>query len=379
MHIIQEPITDGIHFHSTIPDIIIEKNDASNGLTFELVYDGQVVLKEAYSYDSQNRIRIQNIGDIAAGFFKDDIAHSIPTNYSVKWAIYSDFLPSITYRLTEGATIIEKSFHVFRCDAQISVDASTWMSTNFLTRSFRTKRTTVNTNEYLSFFAQNTSLVNIRFNYKLFYLNNGVVIDAVGVCCDDIVSASPALMTVNTSLRRILGIAGLPAETIVYSYDVWVTGSQAESNKYTYLVDRTPLRNQTYLVFINSFGVPETFTSTGQTINKKTNEVTLANIQTYYRKTQNKFISQKQCFSGYLSEREMEWIDDLLMSYAVGLYTYHSGFSDEVTLVNIEKSDSMNNELHAFSFEYRRANNRHFVFSSAPNGVFDETFDQTFD
>jgi len=379
MQIIQEPIADGLYFHSSIPDIIIEKDDESTGLTFELIFGGLVVLKEVYSYDSQNRIRIQNIGDIAAGFFKDEIAPAIPTIFSIKLAVSSYFLPLISYRLVEGATTIEKSFHVFRCDAQISVDASSWMRTNFLTRSFRNKRTALDSNEYLSFFSQNTEPINVRFNFELKYLSNGVVLEALGVCCDDIVTASSALITVDTSLRRILGIIDLPVETIVYSYDIWVSGTQDESSKYTYLVDRTLYREQTSFVFINAFGVPETFTSTGQATNKKTNDVTLNNINTHYRKTENKFTSQKQCFSGYLTAQEMEWIDDLLMSYAVGLYTYHGGFNNEVTLVNVEKNDSLKNELHAFSFEFRKANNRHFEFTSASNGVFDETFDQTFD
>lgn len=379
MQIIQEPISNGLHFHSSIPDIIIEKNDASTGLTFELIFGGQTVLKEAYSYDSKNRIQIRNIGDIVSGFFKDNIGPAIPTNYSSRLAIYSDFLPTVTYKITEGITILEKSFNVFRCDAQIAVEASTWLLTNFLTRAFRSKRTSIDRNEYLSFLTQNTALINARFNFKLNYLNDGVVSEISGVCSDDLVLASMALITMNTSLRRLLEIAGLSMDTIVFSYDIWVTGVETPSSIYTYVVDRTIYRDQTDFVFINSFGVPETFTSTGQTVNKKTNEIVLNNINSSYRKTQNKFLSQKQCNSGYLSDREMEWIDDLLMSYAVGLYTYHSGFSDEVTIINVEKEDNQKNELHAFAFEYRRANNRHFVFSSATNGVFDETFDQTFD
>ena len=52
----------------------------------------------------------------------------------------------------------------------------------------------------------------------------------------------------------------------------------------------------------------------------------------------------------------MDWLDDLLLSYNVSLYTPGvSGADEEITLTAIDKTDTEANELQAFSFSYRRA------------------------
>lgn len=375
MQILQEPTSNGLHFHSSIPDIIIQKNDASVGIIFEMIFAGVVILKEQFSYDSNLRIQIQNISEIVESYFPDNLI-TIPTTDPVYNSGLTDL--AFTYRITEGATIHERTFKALRCDAEIDVDVPEWIIYNFLTRAYRSKRTALDWNEYLSYYQQ-PAAGELTINYKLVYLNAGIPTEAIGIFKSIPAAGSNRVVTFNASLRALLLHLNLDIKSTVFRYDLWISGTDVSTNIYTYLVDRNPYRSQTTLVFVNAFGVLETFTATGEVINNKTNEVKLSNINNHYRKTENNFLSQKQSFSGYLTEREMDWIDDLLMSYALGLYTYHSGLSDEITIVSCEKSDTNKNELHAFSFEYRRAKNTHFIFASAANGIFDTTFDQTFD
>jgi hypothetical protein len=374
MQILKEPTSNGLHFHSSIPDIIIQKNDASVGIIFEMIYAGVVILKEQFSYDSNSLIQIQNISEIVESYFPDDLI-TIPTTDPVYNPGLTDL--AFTYRLTEGTTIHESTFNVLRCDAEVNVNVSEWITENFLSRAYRSKRTAINWNEYLSYYQQ-PAAGELTVNYKIVYKNDGITTEAIGVFKKIPAAVSNRIVTFNTSLRALLDHIELDINTTVLQYDFWITGTDVSTNNYTYLVDRNTYRSQTNFVFVNSFGVIETFTATGELINNKTNDIKISNINNHYRKTENNFLSQKQCFSGFLSEREMDWIDDMTMSYALGLYTY-AGLSDEITIVKTEKSDTNKNELHAFSFEYRRAKNTHFVFGAATNGIFDLTFDQTFD
>ena len=119
--------------------------------------------------------------------------------------------------------------------------------------------------------------------------------------------------------------------------------------------------------------------ATGRADVKKNVEINLANIQGRYRKTTQDFTVETTLNTGFLSVSEMEWLDDLLLSYNVALYTPGvSGADEEITLTASDKTDTDANELQAFSFSYRRAKNNHLQFTAAACGIFDNTFDQTF-
>lgn len=375
MQILQEPTLNGLYFHSAIPDIVIQKNDASTDIIFEIIFCGTIVLKEQFSYNSNSIIKIQNISEIVESYFQDNNI-ILPISDVVYNSGSTDL--TFTYIITEGLNIHESSFKTLRCDSEINVNASEWIIKNFLTRCFRTKRTAIDWNEYLSFYQQPV-YGELAINFKIVFLSESILTEQIGIFKTIPAAEVSRIVTINTSLRTLLTFLDLDPKTKVYRYEIWITGTGVDTNIYTYLVDRNPYRSQTFIAFVNAFGVVETFTATGEVQNKKTNDVKLSNIDKKYRKTENNFLSQKVCHSGYLNLKEMEWIDDLIMSYALGLYTYHSGLSDEITIVSSEKTDTDRNELHAFLFEYRRTKNTHFVFSSAPNGIFDTTFDQTFD
>jgi hypothetical protein len=125
--------------------------------------------------------------------------------------------------------------------------------------------------------------------------------------------------------------------------------------------------------------VLETFTSTGSANSNKSAEFNLANIQNHYRKISQDFVIETSQFSGFLSNAEMDWIDDLLISYNVSTYIPGvSGADQEITITSINKTDTENNVLQAFSFDYRKAKNNHLEFKRLAQSIFDFTFNSTF-
>jgi hypothetical protein len=362
MTISQELGNGTLYFQHSIPDIILINTDVDTTVTFELKKGAEVIISEKYVFDTDGNIRIRNLSEIVEKYFTD-----------------SGLLLDFSYTITQGVTTHSSSFSVLKCEANVDVIAGPWTQLNFLTRAFMEKRTAKTRNEYLSFL-QRITFGAVTVHYKAYYLVDSVITEKTGVLQTIAASAVDRVTTFNASLGVVVTVSGLALSTTFLSYDIWLTGTDFLTSVYTFLVDNTTYRYSKSFVYINSFGVLETFTATGLTVNKKTNEFNLGNIENHYRKITQDFVSEKTCNSGYLSDVEMEWIDDLVKSYSVGLYTPGvSGMSEEITLVGVEKSDSEANELQAFTFNYRGPKIIHLIFENAAKGIFDETFDESFE
>ena len=362
MLVTQEPTLNSLYFQKNIPDIILTKNGDDTLVTFELKKGNDVILLEKYVYDTSNTLRIRNLGDVLE-----------------KYLNAQNLLLSFSYTITEGVSTHTSAFNVLKCDADMSVDANVWTQLNFLTRSYLEKRTSKNRNEYLSFL-QKTSFGAVTKHFNVYYLLNGVVTQLAGTLGNIAASASDQVTTFNASMGALVTAAELAPSTDILQYEIWLTGTNFETGKTTFLVDTTPYRDAKYFVFTNCFGVLETFTATGKVETKKTAEYNLANIDNHYRKITQDFVAEKTANSGYLSSSEMDWTDDLLRSYDISTYKPGStGSDEEITITSIEKTDTEANELQSFQFSYRHAKNNHLEFTNAAKGIFDDTFDETYD
>lgn len=275
--------------------------------------------------------------------------------------------------------IVEIPFSVLKCEADMpaGLNAGTFAQQNFLTRLAREKRTATNENEYLSY-THFASYADVVVKYKAVYNLGGVRTEKTGTFLTIAAQDDDCIITFNASLAKLRAIAALPEEYI-YQYDIWFTQAATDSNVFSFLVVDMYYRHRKYFVFQNSFGVLETFVATGRADVKKNVEINLANIQGRYRKTTQDFSAETTLSTGFLSAQEMDWMDDLLLSYNVALYTPGiSGADEEITLTASDKTDTEANELQAFSFSYRRAKNNHLQFTAAARGIFDPTFDYTF-
>lgn len=361
VNVTAEPAAYRLYFQKSIPDITIEKNEALTEVLFELKKGTETILAEKYVYDINNIIFIRNLDEVIEKYLNED-----------------NLLLAFSYVITQGIKTHTGNFRVLKCDAEMPVDAEPWTRENFLTRSFREKRTSKARNEYLSFLHR-TGFTTVSIHYTISYKSGSQILEKTGVLQEIQAPADDKVITFNASCGAVVTAAALPLATEILYYHIWLTGNTFETAVYCFYLDRQAYRYHKSFVFINCFGVLETFTATGLAVNKKTNEFGLGNIENHYRKITQDFVSEKTCNTGYLSDDEMEWLDDLIKSYSVGVYTPSDAMTEEITLVGVEKEDSEENRLQAFTFGYRAAKNNHLTFAAAILGIFDYTFNETFD
>jgi len=361
MTISQELQAGALYFQKNIPDIILIKTDVSTPVIFELKKGADVILSESYVFDVENKIQIRNIGEIVE-----------------KYLSLQNLLLDFSYTITQDAYTHDIAFSVLKCEADMTVDPGTWTAQNFLTRSYTEKRTSKSRNEYLSFLHK-PSYGAVTPHFKIKYYSVDHWAEATGTLAAIAASTENKITTINTSMGAVITASGLDVNAEILLYEIWITGTEFETNNYTFLNDFNIYRNRKHFVFVNSFGVLETFTATGRSDVKKSGEFNLGNIQNRYRKISQDFISETVQYSGFLWESEMEWIDDLLLSYNVSTYTPGvTGSDEEITLTGFDKTDTDANELEGFSFTYRKAKNSSIQFVNAAKGIFDATFDNTF-
>lgn len=370
MLILQKPA--GYCFSQNIPDIVIQKEGAETSVDFVLKIGATVIISENYLFDAEGLVYIRDISDLVSPYLVAAIA--VSGNLIITTGLISEFV----FTLNAGGN---NSFTAIKCEADMpsGVSAETFAKQNFLTRLPREKRTATNRNEYLSYIHFGT-YAEVVAHYKCVYLVDGVRTEKSGQLLTVAAGAGDRYISFNASLGIVRTASELQVEEII-QYDIWFTEDalQLESNVFTFLPEYVFYRNKKNFVFINSFGVLETLTTTGRADIKKNNEINLANIQSRYRKTSQDFSAETSINTGFLTDGEMEWLDDLLLSYDVAIYTPGiDGASEEITLTSSDKTDTDANEMQAFSFSYRRAKNNHLQFTAVAKGIFDETFDQTF-
>jgi hypothetical protein len=369
MIILQKPT--GLCFEKNIPDIILQKQqDEEPSVIFKLIVGDENIMTETYAYDANGQIRIRDLDRVVSSYLVPAV--SVISGVAYSFGLVRDF----TFQIDTGAGY---SFTVVACAADMDgIDAENYVQKNFLTRLAREKTTDEKSREYLSyvhFSAYPAMLVKYRVDYR----GSSTVVRVSGT----LKTINPGLInpvaTVDVSLSTIRTAANLPNEYI-YSYDLWLENSTtgAISNLFRFSVDDTPYRNKIYFQFLNSFLVPETFTATGRVDEKKTLNINLGNIKSRYRKTDQDFIFEKIVNSGHLTEREMIWLDDFILSFEVGVYSPGKAGQVDVVVTSVEKTDTTDNVAQSFTFSYRKANNNHLNNPFANSGVFDGTFDQTF-
>ena len=377
----QHPAEWQLYFHNSIPDIICNKDVASDGLSFALKVRGVLVLEEHYSWDTNGTIRVRNLGEIIEKFLDTTATVDKADVVSYLW----NGTPIIEFKFTEAANVFVGNFIACKCDVDLgNLNDSSWAARNFLTRCLGMKKTALDRKETVSYLQKDTD------NYlylvaKITYITNGIITEQQGNLTlfghASNTTHSHLIATLNTSLIYVLKQFGLPNTTEVLNYQVWVSStSNGEAgtlcNAYTYLVDSTPYRDTASFLFLNAFGTLETFTATGLKTTEKTAEYNLGNIDNHYRKLTQDFKSEQTCNSGFLSENEMEWADDLVRSYTVALVS--SNCIAQITLTKVNKTDTEANVLQSFTFSYQVAKNKNFMFMSKHVGIFDAVFDKTF-
>lgn len=349
------PSAGSLYFSSNVPDIVVHRENAGEiEFVFKVLRNSAVIVQETYQYDIEGKAVIRRLSDVVSSFFDQGLIQTF------------DFIVG---------EITLSNVMVLKCDSLVTVaNADIWTKANFLTRADSQKRTAYGRQEFLSYahlaaygtLSKMARIVTAGGRYTVSLGRLG------GVGAADV-------KTFDASMATVLAGTGINPEN-VYNYQVWLSGTGITTNAFTFLPDNNPYRYKTNLIFENAFGCPETFTATGTMSVVKNVEKTFGNIQNNYRKLTQDFVSEKSKNSGHLTYPEMSWLDDLIRSFNVYTYAIDGvGVNEEVTIVSSDKTDTDANLLQSFRFNYRKSKIQHLHFATALDGVFDYTFDDSFE
>lgn len=359
MLITSQPVANTLYFQKAVPDIAINQASAATSVLFVLKTGGVTILAETYTYNFQGGIIIRELYKICEKYLVDGVQ-------------YKEFECTLSEDYTEVF-----NFAVLKCEAENAATANAWCAANFLTRSFREKRTAAECNETLSYLQLAAQGV-ITPHYEILYMLNGVLTTATGTLATIAAKTVPTVVSINTSCTAIRTAANIAANVEILNYKIWLTATGVDTNRYCYMVDNNAYRVRNYFVFENCFGVAESVRFTGNVEKGTSNEFTYGNIQNMIRLTGQNFTVENNCFTGYLTDREMEWLNDFVISPAILTYKPYRSETKSIVLTTIDKNNTSANVLAAFAFGYKAAKTNHLQFENAVNGLFDYTFNNTF-
>lgn len=148
-------------------------------------------------------------------------------------------------------------------------------------------------------------------------------------------------------------------------------------------IDHGHCRQKTRMWFVNCFGVPEVEMLTGSNTRSDEMEAEFSFIDNHYRKTYNEITEQHKVSSGHVDEQQYNSLLDLADSEEVYLLNEGGTIGDEVTITEMEFSDKRpHTEPTSVTLTYRTAEKQLRRLDRSytePDGIFDDSFDDSFE
>jgi hypothetical protein len=338
MNIIQQP--DAFCFLSAAKDIIVE-SDTNVAVTFATA--GETFLSEAYTPDSENRIYIRDL-------------EKLFLIYIPKTTLRSDFVITLT---PDGAAAQTINTTVLYGLAEIDIPATDFLSDRFLTLLPEEKITYAGQKEFLSFYPSEATTVVARVR-RLSGAQE---------------TKNLSINTVNQIVTVDVSPAALVNNPEQISYYVITAGTR----NFTFYVKPVLPPEFTQFVFLNTFGVKETFIPAAITTRENKYDNKFGQFSGRYRKYLSEVVKNYTANSGVLTGAMADWLEDLFLSRDVFTLT-GAGIEKEIV---IEESTVIRStapdELPAFEFRYRLSKFNQYEYSLSKNRIFDRAFDYTFD
>jgi hypothetical protein len=335
--VIQQP--QPVCFATEIRDIIIASPSAVN---FRMKIDDQTVLLENYQPDSENRITIRDIEKVINSYFGATLI--LPVQFI------------FTTTASDSLTITTS---VHYCTAHISIPASAFLHSYFLTMLRGKKITTATANEYLSLAPTEETSVIARIKY-----NDGTIIqtDIAQTLPQDTVTTLDVSPSVFPQMEKIL------------HYVILAGGRQM-----TYLLRPTLPADRLTFTFSNAFGVKETFTPTGLLTRENKYDQVTGIFDGSFRRSDPGMVREYTANTGFLDESTTSLVEDFFMSRNTHIQLPNRP-AEEITILSATLQRSSNPaEMPAFEFKFRYAGNAQHRFNpTAPSDIFDQTFDYSF-
>jgi hypothetical protein len=339
MNIILKP--DAFCFSSALKDIVIE-SDTDVAVTFAAA--GEIFLSEAYTPDNENRIYIR---DLAKLFL----------TYIPRTTLRADFIITLT---PDGAAAQTIHTTVLYGLAEIDVPATDFLTGRFLTLLPGEKITFAGQKEFLSLYpAEQTNVAACAYYPSGVWTTKNMVINTVNQIVT--IDVSPAALFEN------------PEQINYYTI--------AAGNRYfTFYIKPVLPPEFTQYVFLNAFGVKETFIPGAITTRENKYDNKFGRFSGRYRKYSDEVVKNYTANTGILTDAMAGWMEDLFLSKDVFLLT-GSGIEEEIVIEeSTVKRMTAPDELPAFEFKYRLSKfNQHEYSLSKATRIFDDSFDYTFE
>jgi hypothetical protein len=339
MTIIQQP--DEFCFSSALKDIIIQSEE---DLDVSFSIQGQdSFLLETYTPDSDEKI-----------YIRDLVKLFLP--YISKTTLRETFVINITGKESETTETVTTT--VLYGLAEINLDAEDFLNSNFLTLLPREKITYPEQKEFLSMIVLESTVVTIKAKRQ---------------------SGATETKTLNvTTLNQVITIdvsAGVFNDPETIDFIVVL----ADERKFTYFIRRPSAPDAPQFLFLNAFGVKETFIPAGVVFRENKYENQFGQFSGRYKKYNIELVKEYTANTGVMSEKTADWIEDMFMSKDVFLLT-SSGIESEIAISDATvKRSTARDALPAYDIKYRLSKfNQHQYIIGNLSRIFDDTFDYSF-
>lgn len=338
-------------------DIVI--SDVNSEVTVSISHAGSVISTEKYTPDSSDQIAVRDIGELAmlyynpSGFLSANGAFADPVTLSV----------SIV-----GNTTITKSVSIYPCVVDFSGTLDVALLKKIPLSRATKKNTAYSRKEYISFYGGKT--------VKVYAVYMGDTADQA-TTADLIILADPEkIYLVDVSPAVIATLINKPVDKLVY-YNVYTDVDCI----IRYVVSRRYQQFEQTFVFRNCFGAQESFACTGDETEIRKWERTFGNINAKKIDISRNLENSVKVSTGYITNQEVEVVEDLLNSDEVCLLD-EAGFQKVTVLDQDFEITSRKDELKSVSFTYRLAQKNQFRTSykafKKPR-IFTPDFNNTFE
>ncbi len=344
-------------FTSQFPNIVVSGTAGATLEVYLKLGDSDVLVGELYTFNSSGFVTMRNLGDILEKHFYD-------YQYEVR-----NFVLQAVFTFKSGIENVTKNIQVFFLRSYVSTDNITpeAIRNMALTRE-KEKHTLPEVDEYISFISTSGSSVMA----KIIYQSGSNVLNKT-ITLHTFVTTD-IFTTVDVSAAEIS--AHLSANEKLLAWDVYKSGYPSSGCRW--ILDKKSSFPPTSFVYQNCFGAIESFLCRGILKDEFNSERTIASFGNQSFLAEMKAMRSYTVNTGFLDPDQKESLIDLLSSRNLMLISGEKAISIIVDGQNVSMHNFRSKLPNAeFSFSHAIRNLTVATFNES-EGVFDYTFDQTF-
>ena len=332
-------------------------------VSLKITYNAVVILEEDYFPDADNVVTIRDVGKLAALYIDNN---DLSLTEGVDGKSIKMTIEIIEHRTPEQNSTDEVTF--FRSNIDFAGSISTTLIQKMPLSRTNTKVTGPGRKEFVSFYANAVIAV-----YAVY--SNGVKDVASTVTPFTTLADNSNLYRIDVSPSVVAAAVGCSESQLIY-YNVYGD----DDTIIRYRMDHRNHVNKTTFFFRNCFGAQETFTCVGHAERDGGWEREYGVIHNSMIQTSKEKNDQIKVKTGYLIPSMMDVLDDLLNSDLICVLD-GTVLRPVVILSEDFTRTTRKNEPRSFEIEYRYASNtpQGKYVQLSKSGVFDETFDPTFE